>query len=114
MLVDRLLNTAMGKVFISMLLGLGLATLFRKVCKDKNCITFNGPVISEVDKKTFRHGDGCYQYTISPTKCDATKRIIDIGAQEMNEDGTPKVMPTAQPAAKDATTASSPFSRWFS
>ena len=113
MLVDRLLNTDMGKVFISMLLGLGLATLFRKVCKDKNCITFNGPVITEVDNKTFKHGEGCYKYNISPVKCDAKKQIIDIGAQEKNLDGTPVVMPTAQPKSTDATTASSPFSKWF-
>jgi len=113
MLVDRLLNTDMGKVFISMLLGLGLATLFRKVCKDKNCITFNGPVISEVDNKTFQHGEGCYKYNISPTKCDATKQIIDIGALETNIDGSPKIMPTAQPKSTDASTSSSPFSNWF-
>lgn len=103
----------MGRVFISILLGLGLATLFRKVCKDKNCITFNGPVISEIDNKIFKHGDGCYKYTISPTKCDATKKIIDIGSPEMNEDGSVKIMPTAQPTSKDAATSSSIFGTWF-
>lgn len=118
MFIDRLLNTAMGKVFISILLGLGLATLFHKVCKDKNCIIFNGPVISEVDGKTFQHGDSCYTYSIAPTTCDKTKQIIEIGAPEKNEDGTPKIMPsaqpTSQPTASTSTTASSPFSKWFS
>jgi hypothetical protein len=114
--IDRLLNTELGHVFISILLGLGLATLFRKVCKDKNCIVFNGPVISEVDNKTFKHGDECYKYTISPTKCDATKQIIDIGAPEKNADGTFKIMPTAQPSTtKDTSTTTplNPFSQWF-
>ena len=114
MFIDRLLNTAMGKVFISILLGLGLATLFHKVCKDKNCIVFNGPVISEVDGKIFQHGDSCYQYNIAATPCDKTKQIIDIGAPEKNEDGTLKIMPSAQPTASAATTASSPFSKWLS
>ena len=113
MFLDRLLNTDLGKIFISILLGLGLATLFRKVCKDKNCIIFNGPVISEIDNKTFKHGDGCYKYTITPTKCDKTKRIIDIGEPEKNEDGTPKIVPTAQPTAQNASTASTPFSQWI-
>ena len=31
----RLINTALGKIIISIMLGLGLATLFRKVCKDR-------------------------------------------------------------------------------
>ena len=113
MLVDRLLNTEMGRVFISMLIGLGLATLFRKVCKDKNCIVFNGPVISEIDNKVFKHGEGCYQYTRTPTKCDKTKQIIDISAPEKNEDGTPKIIPTSQPTQQNAATSSSPFSKWF-
>ena len=41
----RLLESELGKNIISILLGLGLATLFRKVCTDKNCIRFNGPII---------------------------------------------------------------------
>ena len=74
----RLLNTALGKVFISILLGLGLATLFRKVCTDKNCISFNGPVISNVDGKIYKYGEKCYKYTASPASCDVNKKVVDI------------------------------------
>ena len=74
----RLLDTWLGRFFISVLMGLGLATLFRKVCKDKNCIEFNGPVISDINDKIFKHDDKCYKYTIESAKCDKTKRIIDI------------------------------------
>lgn len=79
--ISRLLNTESGQIFISILLGLGLATLFRKVCNDKNCISFNGPVINEVDGKTYKFGDYCYKYELFPTKCDITKKtvIIDNG-----------------------------------
>jgi hypothetical protein len=76
--IKRLLNSGMGRVFISILLGLGLATLFRKVCKDKNCIKFSGPVIGEIEGKTYKHGDKCYTYTSNPTKCDNTKKVVDI------------------------------------
>ena len=37
MYIRRLLNGAFGRGIISILLGLGLSTLFRKVCKDRNC-----------------------------------------------------------------------------
>ena len=58
--LHRLLNSDLGINMISIILGLGLATLFRKVCTDKNCITFNGPVISEIDGKTYKYGEKCY------------------------------------------------------
>lgn len=74
----RLLHTKMGVVVISIVLGLGLATIFRKVCTDKNCIKFKGPVISDVVGKTYKHGEKCYKYTINSTTCNSNKKIIDI------------------------------------
>jgi hypothetical protein len=76
----RLLDTETGRFFISVLLGLGLATLFRKVCTDKNCIEFNGPVISDVDGKIFKTGEKCYKYNVSAATCDANKRIVEISS----------------------------------
>jgi hypothetical protein len=76
--IKRLLNSDFGRVFISILLGLGLATLFRKVCKDKNCIKFSGPVIGDIEGKTYKYGDKCYTYTSNPTKCDDKKKVVDI------------------------------------
>jgi hypothetical protein len=74
----RLLNTPLGKIFISIILGIGLATLFRKVCTDKNCINFNGPIISDFEKKIYKHGEKCYKYTTNSDTCDPLKRVIDI------------------------------------
>jgi hypothetical protein len=74
----RLLNTPLGVIFISILLGLGIATLFRKVCSDRNCIVFHGPVITEFEDKIYSHGEKCYQYSLVSDTCNPTKRIIDI------------------------------------
>ena len=75
----RLLNTSLGQVFISILLGLGLAMIFRKVCKDKNCIQFKGPILSEIDGKIYKHGDKCYRYTSEPSgKCNPMKKTVDM------------------------------------
>lgn len=75
--IKRLLYSPAGKNLISILLGVGLASLFQKVCKDKDCLIFTGPVISEVDGKIFKHQDNCYKYDIETTTCDASKRIIE-------------------------------------
>jgi hypothetical protein len=74
----RLLNTPLGKILISILLGIGLATMFRKVCKDKNCIIFNGPVITDFQDKIFKHGESCYKYSVISDTCDKQKKIIDL------------------------------------
>lgn len=74
----RLFTTELGKNIISIILGLGLATLFRKVCKDKNCIRFNGPIITDIEDKIFKHNDKCYKYKTETDKCDSTKKIVNV------------------------------------
>ena len=74
----RLLYTDLGRIFISIIMGLGVATLFRKVCTDKNCIQFNGPIISDLEGKIYKHGDKCYKYSTTSDRCDSTKRQVDL------------------------------------
>lgn len=103
--IERLLNTPLGKFFISVLMGLGLATLFRKTCTAENCIMFNGPVISEIDGKTYQFGEMCYQYKMSPVKCDPMRKTIEIN------DVSAKVVEKEQDANKPKTGSSFfPFS----
>ena len=87
MRIKALMSTPIGIMFISILLGLGLATMFRETCKEKNCIRFAGPVISEIDGKIYKHGDICYKYDVeSSGKCDNTTRVLDILIKPSNED----------------------------
>lgn len=80
--IPRLLNSAMGRIIISILLGLGLATLFRKACVDGSCLQFNGPVINEVDGKTYNFGEYCYKYELQPTKCDSKRKTVDFDLED--------------------------------
>lgn len=78
---ERLLYSETGRILISVILALGFASLFHRVCKDKDCINFHGPVISEIDGKIFEHDDKCYQYETRATSCEnATKQILDFSA----------------------------------
>jgi hypothetical protein len=78
----RLLYTPLGQILLSIVLGIGLATLFRRACSDKNCIVFNGPIITEIEGKTYKHGEKCYKYSAVSAKCDPTKRLIDIDSMD--------------------------------
>jgi len=61
---------------MSALLGFGLATLFRTVCKGKNCIVFKAPPMDEIKDKVYKHENKCYKFTTVTTKCDAKKRNV--------------------------------------
>lgn len=97
--IKRMLNTELGRFFISVIIGIGLATLFRKSCTDKNCIIFDGPVISEVDGKVFRFGEFCYKYDLHPIKCDPTKKTVEIRDKSDKEEdgGIPKILKPQAP-----------------
>lgn len=79
---NRLLHTDLGRIFISILMGMGLATLFRKVCTDKKCLTFSGPIIADFDNKIYQYDGKCYKYKPVAAKCDVKKRIIDVKSPE--------------------------------
>lgn len=74
----RLLNTELGHIFISIILGLGLATMFHQTCTSKKCLKFNGPVISEIDGKIYKFNDYCHQYELNAVSCNPTKKIVDV------------------------------------
>jgi|TARA_B000000475_G_C15635974_1_gene299512 hypothetical protein len=82
----RLLYTDLGRMFLSIILGLGLATLFRKVCTEKNCLSFNGPIISDLEGKIYKHGNKCYKYSSNTDKCDSTKRQVDLKSKDTDND----------------------------
>lgn len=80
---QRFLHTKNGKIILSLLLGFGLASLFRAVCKDKKCLIFSAPPLNEIDSKVFRVDNKCYSYKPVSTKCDTNKKIIPFrGFQE--------------------------------
>ena len=81
----RLLNTPFGKILISIMLGVGIACLFRQVCNEKDCIRFEGPIITDIDDKVYKHDEKCYKYVSQTTACNTNKKIIDIsGPKEID------------------------------
>jgi hypothetical protein len=79
--IKRILNSDTGKTIISVLLGFGVACLFHKVCKDKDCIHFSGPVISNIEDKIFQHDNKCYTYKAKAVKCNPAKKTVEFTAE---------------------------------
>ena len=70
MLVQQLRENSSLAAFVSILLGFGLASMFRTVCKGNDCVINKGPSIKEVQKNTYRVDDKCYRYNPKTTKCE--------------------------------------------
>jgi len=90
----RLLETYTGQVIFSLILGLGLAALFQRVCKDGHCVIIQGPPLEEVENKIFKQEDKCYRYKADTTKCDknaATQKNSGSSEQEYTTTTTAKL-----------------------
>ena len=76
MYLKRLIYGGPGKIIISIILGLGLATLFRKVCKDRDCIVFRAPDIKKIHNQIFKFEGKCYKFSEEIERCDNKKKIV--------------------------------------
>jgi len=74
--IRRLIYSKVGRYIISVLLGLGLATLFRRVCKDRSCLIFHAVPMSKIREQIFKYHDKCYIFKESAQHCTPNKKIL--------------------------------------
>ena len=76
--ISKFINSNNGSILISIILGLGLASIFRRVCKDGRCIVFKGPPIEETKKYYYKIGDECYKYSPYIVPCESKKELVQL------------------------------------
>ena len=74
--LSKFVHTTTGRYIMSIILGFGLASLFREVCKDKGCIVFKAPPLDDIYGKTFKINDKCYNFNNVSSTCDKNKENI--------------------------------------
>jgi hypothetical protein len=72
----KFVHTSTGKIIMSILLGLGLASLFRTICKDNNCHIFHAPPLDELKDKIYKSNGKCVKFTPVATKCSSNSKIV--------------------------------------
>lgn len=68
----QLFETNTGKILLSIIWGLGLASLFKKACTLRKCkvIQYKGPNPEEIQQYYYKYGsDNCYKYTPYLVEC---------------------------------------------
>lgn len=71
--LEKFVQSSTGKYMMSILLGIGLATFFREVCKGNGCVVKNAPPLEEIEDKTYRFDKKCYTYDKNAMQCDDKK-----------------------------------------
>ena len=72
---EKFLNNKTGRIVASILLGFGLATLFRQACKGNKCIITKAAPMKEINGQIYKYNNKCYKYSSTPIKCN-TKNVL--------------------------------------
>lgn len=76
---SKFLHSGTGKYVMSIILGIGLATFFRSVCKGNDCIISYAPPFEELDDKIYRFDGKCYKFDKNAVDCDnKRKKVYDF------------------------------------
>jgi hypothetical protein len=76
--LEKFVHTGTGKIIMSVLLGFGLASLFRTVCKDKQCLKVHAPPLEKINGKIYKIGKKCVKYNSVPTKCSSMIKTVEF------------------------------------
>ena len=75
---DRIMHDYNAKYIISILIGLGIATIFRKSCKNNDCYVFKGPFTSEIKDHIYSYNNKCYKFIPKNIKCNSKEKQIEF------------------------------------
>ncbi len=67
--IKRFLDSDTGSIVISVVVGVGLATMFQKACKGNGCVVVRGPPLSELRKNVYLQDGRCWKYTPEAADC---------------------------------------------
>jgi hypothetical protein len=73
---QKLMYSKLGRYVISIILGFGLASLFRSVCKEKGCFDFKGPPLESIQKYVYRFNESCYKFNEEAIRCGVLETSV--------------------------------------
>lgn len=78
MYLDKFVHSYTGKIIMSVLLGIGLATFFREVCKGKRCQIIAAPPMEEIEDQFYKINGKCYTFEQKAINCEKNKKTVLI------------------------------------
>jgi hypothetical protein len=68
-IINNLFKTDRGKILVSIILGIGIASLFKKTCIGDGCIIIKTLPPDVINMNIYRHDEKCYKYKPTSSKC---------------------------------------------
>jgi hypothetical protein len=68
--VGKFMASERGSILISVIIGFGLATFFRKVCKGHRCLIVRSPPLAELKKNVYKIDGQCFRYRPYAVPCN--------------------------------------------
>ncbi len=75
-MINRILDNIYGSILVSVIIGFGLASLFRFTCKYKNCIQYIAPKRNTLENKTVQWKKKCYKPSVHFVPCKDNDEVI--------------------------------------
>ena len=72
--IIKSMKTDIGKIILSIILGFGLASLFRKSCESRNCLKFYAPSFKEINDNIYKYDNKCYKFKEHSVKCNGKNK----------------------------------------
>ena len=70
--IEKFFQSKAGVKLFSIMLGLGIAGLFKMSCDSRSCLVYKGPTFEE-NKKTIKYNDKCYNVREKIIDCNEKK-----------------------------------------
>ena len=73
----KFLKSETGIKLLSIIFGLGLASMLRQACKGRNCIIVKAPNPADIESKIWEYNNKCYKFQTEHVKCSKNKETIN-------------------------------------
>ena len=74
--IKKFLSSRTGIIIFSIILGLGLSSVFKASCDSGNCIVYKAPDFTE--KTIIKYNNKCYDAIEKIQTCDYNKKIVSF------------------------------------
>ena len=71
------MHTKFGKYLISVILGIGLSSIFRKTCSNRDCLAFLAPHHADIVDNIYRHNKDCYKFNSHSISCNSKDKQVN-------------------------------------
>tara|TARA_A100001015_G_scaffold72808_2_gene80770 strand:- start:257 stop:493 length:237 start_codon:yes stop_codon:yes gene_type:complete len=76
MKIKQLIYSKYGKILLSVILGIGLASLFNISCNERSCYRYIAPDTNKIEQGIWQYNNQCYKYKTNIKTCNAKEKIM--------------------------------------